>query len=114
MFNIISEWSKKSIIDEVILIAIIIAICETIAQNFIKYNNDITMFFGLTFYILVGFLLHHAYSNYKLSKVNVVWSCLSIIIATGLGYFIYDEHMNVNNFISVIAALISIYFATLN
>lgn len=117
MFNKIlqslKEWSHKSIIDEVLIIAIIIAICEALAQNFIKNsesNDNIKMFFGLTFYIIVGFLLHHAYTNYSLSKVNIVWSSISIVLATMLGYFIYHEQMTTNNFISVFAAVIAIYF----
>jgi multidrug transporter EmrE-like cation transporter len=116
ILNIIKKWSRESIIDEVIIIALLIAICETIAQNFIKNsesNSNMKMFFGLTFYIIVGFLLHHAYNNYNLSKVNVVWSCISIIVATLLGYFIYSEHLSRNNLISVVAAIIAVYFASI-
>lgn len=112
----LKDWSHKSIIDEVLIIAVIIAICETFAQNFIKSsesNSNIKMFMGLTFYIIVGFLLHHAYNNYALSKVNVVWSSISIVVATLLGYFIYSEKMSINNFISVFAAIVAIYFSSI-
>lgn len=115
IFNKIKVWSEKSIIDEVIIIAVLIAICETFAQNFIKSsqsNANLTMFFGLSFYIIVGFLLHHAYNNYALSKVNVTWSSISIIVATLLGYLVYNEKMTFNNFASVVAALIAVYFAS--
>lgn len=117
MFDIIKEWSDKSIIDNVIIIALLIAIFEAIAQNFIKSSKNAEtpiMFFGLSFYIIVGFLLHHAYHNYPLSRVNVTWSCISIILATTLGYVVYQEQMNLNNIISVICALIAVYFASRN
>jgi multidrug transporter EmrE-like cation transporter len=116
LFEKLKTWSEQSIIDEVIIIALIIAVCETIAQNLIKTsesNSKITMFFGLTFYIIVGFLLHHAYNNYAISKVNVIWSSISIIVATMLGYFIYKEHMTPYNFLSVIAATLAVYFGSL-
>jgi multidrug transporter EmrE-like cation transporter len=109
----IKIWSEKSILDEVIIIAVIISICEAIAQNFIRSNTNLNVFFGLSFYIIVGFLLHHAYNYYSLSKVNVIWSCISIIFATFLGYFIYKEHFTINNFISVFFATISIYFSSM-
>jgi multidrug transporter EmrE-like cation transporter len=115
IFKKIKVWSEKSIIDEVIIIAILIALCESLAQNFIKSSDSnlhINMFFGLSFYIIVGFLLHHAYNNYALSKVNVTWSCLSIILATVLGYIVYNENITQNNIISVIAAIIAVYFAS--
>lgn len=117
MFDIIKEWSDKSIIDNVIIIALLIAIFEAIAQSFIKSSKKTetpNMFFGLSFYIIVGFLLHHAYNNYPLSRVNVTWSCISIILATTLGYVVYQEQMNLNNIISVICALIAVYFASRN
>lgn len=39
MFDIIKEWSDKSIIDNVIIIALLIAIFEAIAQSFIKSRD---------------------------------------------------------------------------
>lgn len=115
-FTALKQWSEQSIIDEVIIIAVLIAICESVAQNFIKNSPNkqhTTMFFGLTFYILVGFLLHHAYNNYPLSKVNITWSCLSIVISTLLGYFLYNETITYNTLISVTASLIAVYFISL-
>ena len=115
-FTSLKQWSDQSIIDNVIIIAILIAICESVAQNFIKNSPNrqhIIMFFGLTFYILVGFLLHHAYNNYPLSKVNVTWSCLSIVISTFIGYFLYNDTITCNTIISVFASLIAVYFISL-
>jgi multidrug transporter EmrE-like cation transporter len=114
LFASLKKWSEESILDEVIIIAIIISLCEAFAQNYIKNsesNVHFKMFVGLTFYIVLGFLLHHAYNNYELSRVNVVWSCISIITATVLGYILYNEHISFNNIISVIAACVAVYFS---
>jgi multidrug transporter EmrE-like cation transporter len=116
IFKKLKVWSEESILDEVIIIAVIIALSETFAQNFIRSserNDHMTMFFGLTFYILVGFLLHHAYNHYPLSRVNITWSSMSIIIAVLTGYFIYNEKITFNTIMSVVGAIIAIYFSTL-
>jgi multidrug transporter EmrE-like cation transporter len=115
LLNKYSAWAEQSIIDEVIILAITIAIVEAIAQNLIKSsgnNTDSKTIFGLSFYIIVGFLLHHAYNKFDLSKVNVIWSCISIVLATTLGYFIYNEHIGWKNILAVVLALGAVYFAS--
>jgi len=116
LLNSYNTWAEQSIVDEVIIIAVIIAIVEAIAQNFLKTSGDndrVKFVFGLSFYIIVGFLLHHAYHKFDLSRVNVTWSCLSIIMATTLGYFLYHENLTWKNIVSVVLALMAIIFASL-
>lgn len=111
-----NTWAEQSIVDEVIIIAVIIAVVEAVAQNFLKTsddNNRVKFLFGLSFYVIVGFLLHHAYHKFDLSKVNVTWSCLSIILATTLGYFLYQENLSWKNIVSVVLALLAIIFASM-
>jgi multidrug transporter EmrE-like cation transporter len=109
----IHNWADKSIVDELLVFAILIAFVETCAQNTLKNTgeNDNKYITGLIIYALVGYLLHYTYQNFPLSKVNVVWSCLSIIIATILGYLIYNESMNSLKMLSVILAVGAVYCA---
>lgn len=108
----IHEWADKSIIDELLVFAVIIVLIETFAQNTLKTSKSNTQFLiGLVIYAMVGYVLHYTYKNFPLSKVNVVWSCLSIVIATGLGYVIYQENINSLKLLSVLCALGGVYFA---
>lgn len=110
----IQEWMEKSIIDDIIIIVLLIAIVESIAQNRIKLSNNDdsgTFILGLLAYVIVGYLLHYAYHKYPLSKVNVMWSCLSIVLAAALGYTLYDEPLNGKLLLAVFFSLLAIYFA---
>lgn len=113
MFEKIQEWASKSIVDEILLIAFIIAISESIAQNNIKNSEhgSFQFIFGLSFYMIVGYILHYAYHKFPLGKLNVIWSCISIILAMGIGYFLYDEPFNQWSVYSIILAIGAIYSA---
>ena len=105
-------WADKSIVDELLVFAALIAVVETCAQNTLKNSEDknkITFIIGLIIYSMVGYVLHYTYKNFPLSKVNVVWSCLSIVIATSLGYMLYNESMNSLKMLSVVLALGAVY-----
>ena len=79
-----------------------------------KKPNYIDFFLlGLTFYMLVGYVLHYAYHKVSLSKLNITWSCMSIILAVIIGYYIYDEPLDTHNIIAVILAILAIYFANM-
>lgn len=107
----IRSWTGESIIDEVLLIALMIAIVESCAQNTIKESDHGSAKFitGLSIYMGVGYLLHYAYHKFPMSKINVIWSCISIILATLLGYALYDEPLNNWVFASVVFAMIAVY-----
>ena len=107
----IHDWADKSIVDELLVFAILIAFVETCAQNTLKNtgDDDHKYMIGLLIYALVGYLLHYTYKNFPLSKINVIWSCFSIIIATSLGYLIYNENLNSLKILSVILALGAVY-----
>jgi multidrug transporter EmrE-like cation transporter len=107
----VQKWMENSIVDELLIIVILIAIIESLAQNILKKsNNSISLNYvlGLLTYIMVGVLLHYAYHKFSLSKVNVIWSSISIVLATALGYFLYDEPMNVKNIFAVFFALLAV------
>ena len=104
------NWMENSIVDEMLLLAILIAILEIFAQNNLKNSLDYSLRFliGLSFYIYIGFLLHYAYHKFPLSKVNIVWSSLTIILSINLGYFLYDEDIDKWSIFAMIFALFAI------
>jgi multidrug transporter EmrE-like cation transporter len=111
MIEAIQQLMKNSIVDEILLMAVIIAISESIAQNNIKNSThgSFMFIFGLSFYMIVGYLLHYAYHRFPLGKLNVIWSCISIISAIVIGYFLYDEPFNHWTMYSIILAVSAIY-----
>ena len=112
----VKKFTDNSLVDEILIFAVIVAIIETLAQNTLKQSSYGTFKFilGLFFYLLVGYFLHYAYHNVPLGKLNVTWSCFSIIIAITLGYILYDEHLDKNSVIAVFFAFLAIYFANIS
>lgn len=109
----IYKWSKESVVDEVLIFAAIIALVETYAQTNLKQQGKVGVFIvGLVLYSLLGYILHFAYDKFPLSKMNVIWSSISIILAAGLGYVLYQEPLDKWKILSVVAALFAIYFAS--
>ncbi len=104
-------WSKNSIVDELLVFAVLIALIETYAQNNLKGD---TLLVGIVVYSMVGYILHYAYHKFPLSKINVTWSSISIILAAGLGYVLYEEPLDKWKIFSVISGLFAIYFASLS
>ena len=109
----IHKWMDESVIDEIVVIVLGLAVVEAVAQNTIKQSDSesLHLMFGLSAYIMVGYLLHYAYHKYPLSKVNVMWSALSIVLAATFGYLLYDEPMNMKSLSAVVLALGAIYLA---
>jgi len=107
----IQNWMENSIVDEIILIALVIAIVESFAQNTIKNsdNDSVKFILGISFYVIIGYILHYAYHKFPLGRLNVLWSCISIILAMFLGYMLYDEPLNYWNVLSLIFAIGAIY-----
>lgn len=113
MLNFIKKWMENSVIDEIIILIFMLVIVEAIAQNTIKQSDpeSLKLVFGLTAYVIIGYLLHYAYHKYPLSKINVMWSCMSIIVATIFGYMLYDESFNKKTMLAVTFAILAIYFS---
>ncbi len=115
----LKAYMDNSIVDEIILIALVIAIAESIAQNNIKNSDHKSLLFlvGLSFYMVVGYILHYAYHKFPLGKINVIWSCMSIILAMAFGYLLYDEpfnHWSVLTIIFAISAIVCSFHANQN
>ena len=109
----IKKWMENSIVDELLIFAFFIAIVENLAQNVIKSSSDknsMQFIIGLIAYMGVGYLLHYAYHKFPLGKLNVIWSCITIILAMLVGYIFYDEPLNKWNVLGLIFAIMAIYF----
>ena len=107
----IKTWMNQSVVDEIVIFAIALAIVESVAQNTIKMNSNGSNKFiiGMFFYMGVGYILHLAYMKYPLSKMNTLWSSLSIIFAITLGYILYGEPINSWTILATTFAFAAIY-----
>jgi len=116
LFDNIKDWAKKSIVDEILIFALIIAVVENIAQNTIKQNqtNSFKFLIGILLYVFIGYLLDYTYSNYQISMLNTIWSCISIILAIFMGYMLYDEPINIWKILGLFSAIMAIYFMYLS
>jgi multidrug transporter EmrE-like cation transporter len=111
LLDSINEYFKKSWIDEVLLMALLIVMIEQLAQRSLQNSThlwDINYILGLVCYVLVGWVLHYSYNQYSTSKINVIWSCSSIIISILLGYTLYNESFNVYKIFAIIFAILAI------
>jgi multidrug transporter EmrE-like cation transporter len=109
----VKHWSENSVVDEILIVAIVVALVETTAQNTIKTSEhgSIKFMIGMTVYMGVGYLLHYAYSKFPLGKMNTVWSCISIVLGLGIGYLAYGEKITTNTVVAAALALGAIYFS---
>ncbi len=112
LFDNIKIWAKNSIVDDIIIFALIIAIIENIAQNTIKLNeeNSFKFFIGIFLYVFIGYLLNYTYNNYSFGVLNIIWSSISIILAILIGYMFYNEPINRWKILGLISAIMAIYF----
>lgn len=107
----INEYFKKSIVDELLVFALIIAIIEQFAQNTLKKSKstDSLYFLGIILYIMVGWILHFAYQNFNMSKLNVIWSCITIVASITLGYILYGETISIKKMLGALLAILAIW-----
>jgi multidrug transporter EmrE-like cation transporter len=106
----LSKWMENSIVDEVIIIAILLAIVESFAQNTLKNSEHFSTKFilGLSIYMFVGYILHYGYDKFPLGKMNTLWSCVSIIFGVSVGYILYNEKINHWTFLAIFFAILAI------
>lgn len=117
MFSSFVAWAKESIVDDIVMFAIVIAAVESIAQNTIKTSDaGLTnkFFVGAVIYGLVGFLLHVAYARYPISRLNTIWSSMSIMLAVGFGYFLYGEQQSQWSVLSFLLAMGAIWVQSMH
>jgi drug/metabolite transporter (DMT)-like permease len=66
---------------------------------------------GVRFYAVVATLLYFSYKYEGLGHINLVWSCVSIIIAILIGCILFHEPHNKYTYVAIILAFGAIYFA---
>jgi multidrug transporter EmrE-like cation transporter len=95
----------------VVLVSIVmITVFEAVAQSCLKKSQKNGMSFlfyvGILSYIVVCVLLMNCYKNEAyLGKVNLIWSCFSIILIITIGYFIFEEKIYIHDIIAIILAI---------
>lgn len=114
VLDTLHEWFKNSIIDEVLIFAVILVCIETFAQYRLKSDNafSIKIIQGMVMYGFLGYILHYSYHKFPLSKMNITWSSMSIILAAVLGYSLYGETMTKNKIFAIVFALLAVYFVS--
>lgn len=79
-----------------VLILFIVA-CEACAQscanNMSHTPNIMFLIAGGLFYMLVVYLLSLAHKKAPMGIVNAIWSGLSVIAISSVGYFIFDQKL---------------------
>lgn len=110
------EWAKNSIIDEVLIFAVLLVCIESFAQYRLKSDHSfsVKIIQGMFMYGFLGYILHYSYDKFPLSKMNITWSSMSIILAAILGYSLYGENMTKNKVFSIVFALLAVYFVSLS
>jgi multidrug transporter EmrE-like cation transporter len=76
-----------------------IALCETLAQYFIrKYNSDISKYAliagAVLLYTIIVFLLVKTYDYQKMAIANVLWNALTSILVAVVGYYAFSESLS--------------------
>lgn len=99
----------------VIWIILAITVFEACAQTSLKTaraKNKIYLIpLGVAFYATVATLLYFSYKYEGLGHVNLVWSCISIIVAILIGCLLFNEPHNKFTYIAILLAFAAIYFA---
>ena len=112
---LLKNYLKTNIkeMDIIFVFAALISLIESFAQNSLKQSSlgySTHLFYvGLVLYIAVAVVLHTSYkSNLGLGKMNLIWSCISIISGLSVGYFLYGEKISKCTMASGILALSAI------
>jgi multidrug transporter EmrE-like cation transporter len=105
---------KNEELTSMIIISVIISIIEQIGQYLLKKSEqifDIYYTSGVVFYILVAITFHYIYNNYNVNKVNIIWACITIVLAVILGSLFENEDLTYNKIIALLFAILAIYFS---
>ena len=107
----------------VLFLIFLITLSEAIAQYCIRCARNklctkkkcIALFIGgMVAYCVVGVLLYKVYSFENLGVTNLVWSCMSIIVAFIVGKFFFTEKIKKHDVIAISLAIFAIIFASIN
>lgn len=105
----------------IIYAVVLITLFEATAQVFLKkfevgrHNSYLYLLTAVALYFIVCGLLCLCYKNKGgLGKVNLMWSCMSIIFVILFGYIFLQEEIKMHDMIAIIFAFLAIYFANMD
>ena len=107
----------------VLFLIFLITLSEAIAQYCLRCARNHTctkkkciglIVLGMVAYCVVGVLLYKVYSFENLGVTNLIWSCMSIIVAFVVGKFFFTEQIKKHDVIAIFLAILAIIFASLN
>lgn len=114
----VSEDHANSHIYILITLVIFISILEicgqTCIRKFRENGNKQFIILGIALYLAVVLLLFHSYRYHGMGIVNLLWSCLSIIMAVVVGHFIFNEEVNHYMAMAIVLAFAAILFANMS
>jgi len=94
-------------------IILAIVLFESIAQYHIKKSRDteklIYLLVGMFSYSIVCCLLHKCYSYDGVGVTNLTWSVFSIVSMMMIGHVMFNEEVNMFDFLGVIMCFIGLY-----
>jgi len=102
--------------EQLILIPIVLCLVlfESVAQFHIKKGREqeSTIFIGvgLVSYCVVGLILFHCYKFEGIGGINLIWSVLSLISMTTIGYLFFDEDINIYDLCGIGFCVFGLYF----
>ena len=126
MGEIINGLLESQRIKIVLFLIIFVTLFEALGQYFIKIsknkaslNHSINgsikyLYLGIISYIIVCLLLYNTYNYEGLGHVNLIWSCMSIILAYAVGHCIFMEPFNEYTVLAILFACSAIYFSYLS
>ena len=111
------DTSKIDTAKIIVLLSIVfIVISEAIAQTCLKKSHKehmpILFYIGIIFYGFVCALLLNCYKNgINMGRLNLIWSCCSIITIIVIGYFFFNEQIYLHDIAAIVLAMGAIYMA---
>ncbi len=105
----------------IIYAVVLITLFEATAQVFLKkfevgkHSSYLYLFTALGLYFIVCCLLCLCYKNKgALGKVNLMWSCMSMIFVILFGYIFLQEEIKMHDMMAIFFAFLAIYFANMD
>lgn len=97
----------------ILLVSVSEAIAQFCLRSAIDNNQHCNKLIaiGLLGYLAVAWLLYKTYKFSNLGHTNLIWSCVSIVIAFAVGVTFFQEKLDNYALVAIVAAFFAIYFA---
>lgn len=111
------ECNKNKNIKIILLIVLFIVFFECIAQACLKKSkiekNNIYFCISVISYFIICLLLIYSYEYNTMGKINLLWSCFSIITILITGTILYHEKIYWYDLIGLSFIMFGMYFVYL-